>query len=84
MSQFPTLLRNLPIIYILNQSGSTREDRALANRFKKMCDGETSFVLPINARINTNLVEPTKRETGFGKAISEIGRIAREVNQRIS
>lgn len=80
MSQFPTLLRNLPIIYILNQSGSTREDRALANRFKKMCDGETSFILPINARINTNLVEPAKRETGFGKAISEIGRIAQEVN----
>jgi hypothetical protein len=36
MSQFPVLLRNLPIIYILNQSGSTREDRALSNRFLKM------------------------------------------------
>jgi len=80
MSQFPVLLRNLPIIYILNQSGNTREDRALANRFKKMCDGERSFILPMNERINTNLVEPTKRETGFGKAISEIGRIAQEVN----
>ena len=80
MSQFPVLLRNLPIIYILNQSGSSREDRALANRFKKMCDGESSFILPTNPRINTNLVEPTKRETGFGKAISEIGRIAQEVN----
>ena len=80
MSQFPVLLRNLPIIYILNQSGSSREDRALANRFKKMCDGERSFILPTNPRINTNLVEPTKRETGFGKAISEIGRIAQEVN----
>ena len=79
MSQFPVLLRNLPIIYILNQSGSTREDRALSNRFLKMCEGETSFILPMNNRINTNLVEPAKRESGFGRTISEIGRIAQEV-----
>jgi len=79
MSQFPVLLRKLPIIYILNQSGNTREDRALANRFSKMCDGEISFVLPMNNRINTNLVEPAKRESGFGRTISEIGRIAQEV-----
>jgi hypothetical protein len=79
MSQFPVLLRNLPIIYILNQSGTTREDRALANRFAKICDGETSFVLPMNNRINTNLAEPAKRETGFGRTISAIGRIAQEV-----
>jgi hypothetical protein len=79
MSQFPVLLRNLPIIYILNQSGSTREDRALSNRFLKMCEGETSFILPMNNRINTNLAEPAKRESGFGRTISEIGRIAQEV-----
>ena len=77
MSQFPVLLRKLPIIYILNQSGSTREDRALANRFSKMCDGEISFILPMNHRINTNLAEPAKRESGFGRTISEIGRIAK-------
>jgi hypothetical protein len=79
MSQFPVLLRSLPIIYILNQSGSTREDRALANRFLKMCEGETAFILPMNNRINTNLAEPAKRESGFGRTISEIGRIAQEV-----
>jgi hypothetical protein len=79
MSQFPVLLRKLPIIYILNQSGSTREDRALANRFSKMCDGEISFILPTNHRINTNLAEPAKRESGFGRTISEIGRIAQEI-----
>ena len=79
MSQFPVLLRSLPIIYILNQSGSTREDRALANRFLKMCEGETSFILPMNNRINTNLAEPARRETGFGRTISENGRIAQEV-----
>lgn len=80
MSQFPVLLRKLPIIYILNQSGNSREDRALANRFTKLCDGETSFILPINSRINTHLAEPAKRESGFGRTISEIGRIAQEVN----
>jgi hypothetical protein len=79
MSQFPVLLRNLPIIYILNQSGSTREDRALSNRFLKMCEGETAFILPMNNRINTNLAEPAKRESGFGRKISEIGRLAQEV-----
>ena len=79
MSQFPVLLRKLPIIYILNQSGGTREDRALANRFSKMCDGEISFILPMNNRLNTNLAEPAKRESGFVRTISEIGRIAQEV-----
>ena len=79
MSQFPVLLRKLPIIYLLNQSGNSREDRALANRFSKMCDGEISFILPINERINTNLSGPAKRETGFSKTISEIGRIAQLV-----
>ena len=79
MSQFPVLLRNLPIIYILNQSGSTREDRALSNRFLKMCEGETAFILPMNNRINTNLAEPAKRESGFGRTISEIGRLAQEI-----
>ena len=79
MSQFTVLLRNLPIIYILNQSGSTREDRALSNRFLKMCEGETAFILPMNNRINTNLAEPAKRESGFGRTISEIGRLAQEV-----
>lgn len=79
MTQFPVLLRKLPIIYILNQSSNSREDRALANRFAKICDGEISFVLPVNSRINTNLAEPAKRESGFGRTISEIGRIAQEV-----
>jgi len=79
MSQFPVLLRSLPIIYILNQSGGTREDRALSNRFLKMCDGETTFILPTNNQINTNLAEPAKRESGFGRTISQIGRIAQEV-----
>jgi hypothetical protein len=79
MSQFPVLLRNLPIIYILNQSGSTREDRALSNRFLKMCEGETAFILPMNNRINTNLAEPAKRKSGFGRTISEIGRLAQEI-----
>jgi hypothetical protein len=80
MTQFPVLLRKIPIIYLLNQTGNSREDRALANRFAKMCDGEISFVLPVNSQINTSLAEPAKRESGFGKAISEIGRIAQEVN----
>jgi hypothetical protein len=80
MTQFPVLLRKIPIIYLLNQTGNSREDRALANRFAKMCDGEISFILPINSQINTTLAAPAKRESGFGKAISEIGRIAQEVN----
>lgn len=76
ISQFPVLLRKLPIIYILNQSRSTREGRALANRFTKICNGEISFILPNNEEINTNLALPAKRENAFGKTIAEIGRIA--------
>jgi hypothetical protein len=78
MTQFPVLLRNLPIIYLLNQSGNSREDRALANRFSKMSDGERAFILPVNERVNSELVEPGKRQNPFSKAISEIGRIAQE------
>jgi hypothetical protein len=44
-----------------------------------MCDGEISFILPMNHQINANLAEPAKRESGFGRTISEIGRIAQEV-----
>ena len=79
ISQFPVLLRKLPIIYILNQSRSTREGRALANRFTKICNGEISFILPANEQINTNLAVPAKRESAFGKTIAEIGRIAQLV-----
>ena len=79
ISQFPVLLRKLPIIYILNQSRSTREGRALANRFMKICTGEVSFILPIHEQININLAMPAKRETAFGKAIAEIGRIAQVI-----
>lgn len=79
ISQFPVLLRKLPIIYILNQSRSTREGRALANRFTKICNGEISFILPNNEEINTNLALPAKRENAFGKTIAEIGRIAQLV-----
>jgi hypothetical protein len=79
ISQFPVLLRKLPIIYILNQSRSTREDRALANRFTKICNGEVSFILPTHEDINTNLAVPAKRGTTFGKTIAEIGSIAQVV-----
>jgi len=79
ISQFPVLLRKLPIIYILNQSRSTREGRALVNRFTKICNGEVSFILPANEEINTNLAMPAKRGSAFGKTIAEIGRLAQVV-----
>ena len=81
MGQFPVLLRKIPIIYILNQSGNTREDRALATRFSKMTTGEKSFTLPRREDINSNLAAPAKRENSFSKAIAEIGRIAQEVQE---
>lgn len=73
MAQFPILLRKIPIIYLLNQSGSTREDRALERRFKSMVQAEAHFVLPKDPRSTTSFSAPTKRGSTFTK---EIGKIA--------
>ena len=76
MSQFPILIRKLPIIYLLNQSGSTREDRALEKRFLSMVSGEAKFVLPIDSKVNRIFSAPSKRNSPFNK---EIGRIVTEL-----
>jgi hypothetical protein len=72
ISQLPTFLHEIPIIYLLNQSGNSREDRALERHFRSMVAGESHFILPIESRITTNFSTPTKRGSAFTKEIGKI------------
>jgi len=76
ISQFPILLRKIPIIYLLNQAGNSREDRALGKAFQNMTKGEVSFVLPSDPRSKSGYNPATKRGSPFTK---EIGKILAEL-----
>jgi CobQ/CobB/MinD/ParA nucleotide binding domain len=75
MNQFPILIRKLPIIYLLNQSGNTREDRALERRFATIVGGESHFVLPLDSKANYLFSTPGKRNSAFAKEIGKIANI---------
>jgi hypothetical protein len=51
IEDFPILLRKIPIIYILNLAGNSREERAMERSFGKIVAGETSIVISSDARI---------------------------------
>jgi hypothetical protein len=76
ISQFPILLRKIPIIYLLNQAGNSREDRALGKAFQTLTKGEVSFVLPSDPRSKDGYNPATKRGSPFTK---EIGKIVAEL-----
>lgn len=76
ISQFPILLRKIPIIYLLNQAGNSREDRALGKAFQTLTKGEVSFVLPSDPRSKDGYNPATKRGSPFTK---EIGKILAEL-----
>jgi len=75
INQFPILIRKVPIIYLLNQSGNTREDRALERRFGAIVGGENHFVLPIDSKVNHLLSTPGKRNSAFTKEVGKIANI---------
>lgn len=79
ISQFPILIRKLPIIYLLNQSGNTREDRALERRFSAIVGGENHFILPIDSKVSHILSAPGKRNSAFTKEIGKIASIISNV-----
>lgn len=57
INDFPILLRKIPIVYVLNQAGNSREERAMERKFLKMVSGERSLVIPSDIRI----ANPSKR-----------------------
>ena len=76
MSQFPILLRKIPIIYLLNQAGNSREDRAIGKAFQSLTKGEVNFVLPSDPRSRDGFNSASRRGTPFTK---EIGKIVAEL-----
>ncbi|MEN9735431.1 MAG: hypothetical protein RL129_141 [Actinomycetota bacterium] len=51
IDDFPILLRKIPITYVFNMAGNTREERALERHFQKLVGGESSLVIPSDSRI---------------------------------
>jgi hypothetical protein len=51
IEDFPILLRKIPIIYIFNLAGNSREERAMERGFSKIVAGENSLVVSSDARI---------------------------------
>jgi hypothetical protein len=82
ISEFPILLRKIPIIYLLNQRSSSREDRAIESRFLSLTSGEKAFVLPHDSR---PLQPANPRGTVFdrfaasSKLAKEIDKIAQSI-----
>ncbi len=76
MSQFPILLRKIPIIYLLNQAGNSRQDRAIGKAFQSLTKGEVNFVLPSDLRSRDGFNSASRRGNPFTK---EIGKIVAEL-----
>jgi hypothetical protein len=51
MDDFPILLKKIPIIYIFNQAGNSREERAMERKFLKMTSGESTLVIPSDLKV---------------------------------
>jgi hypothetical protein len=52
MRKFPLMLRKVPIIYLLNQSGAGRIDKAVEERFLALVEGESHLIMPTNSLLN--------------------------------
>lgn len=51
IEEFPILLRKIPIIYVFNLAGNSREERAMERGFSKIVAGESSIVIATDARL---------------------------------
>ena len=51
IEEFPILLRKIPIIYVFNLAGNSREERAMERGFSKIVAGESSIIIANDARI---------------------------------
>ena len=67
--EFPILLRKIPLTYVFNLAGNSREERYLEKQFIKMMAGENYLVIPSDSRI-ANIV--TNGNKSIGKLASLI------------
>ena len=51
ISDFPILLRKIPIYYLLNLAGNSREERAMEKKFLKLVAGEKCMVVSQDHRM---------------------------------
>jgi cellulose biosynthesis protein BcsQ len=69
MKELPLLTKHVSVIYILNQLGGTRLEKAVSDRFTELMSGRAHFILPHDSRSSL-----------FGKGITG-SRIPREVDK---
>jgi hypothetical protein len=50
IQELPLLMTNVPVLFILNQVGATRLDKALSERFVLLMDGRAHFTIPYEMR----------------------------------
>ncbi|MEI6866891.1 MAG: hypothetical protein WCK62_00175 [Actinomycetes bacterium] len=81
IADFPILLRKIPIVYVLNQQTSTREDRAIEARFLSLTAGEERFVLPKEIHHLAPIAQKHRSKrfeinTGTSRLSKQMGKIA--------
>ncbi len=81
ISDFPILLRKIPIVYVLNQQTNTREDRAIEARFLSLTAGEDRFLLPKEINYQAPITPKSRSKrfeigTGTSRLTKQMGKIA--------
>ena len=74
IQELPLLTTNVPVLFILNQVGATRLDKALSERFVLLMDGRAHFTIPYEIRGGL-LPSLTKNNSGLWRP-REIAKIA--------
>lgn len=73
IEDFPILLRKVPIIYIFNMAGNSREERALERTFLKITAGESSLVIPSDAKY----ANPSESSKSTNKVLGKLSTLVR-------
>jgi hypothetical protein len=73
IEDFPVLLKKIPIIYIFNLAGNSREERALERGFLKIVSGESAIVIPHDLRI----ANPNKSSKSSNRVIGKLSSLVR-------
>jgi hypothetical protein len=81
IQELPLLTTNVPVLFILNQVGATRLDKALSERFVLLMDGRAHFTIPYEMRGGL-MPSLTKNNSGLWRP-REIAKIAALITSQL-
>ena len=85
ISEFPVLLRKIPIIYVLSQGANSRVDRGIESRFNSLTSGEERCIFPFDSGANLGPSKAGKSGfLDFGKGNSKVGKEIGRIAELIS